>query len=166
MASEAASGASFVSRYGDRSGQIWQVNCTTDTASLPFHKRRQLLRFILTTTCNFDMASRYAAIALCSLTKEHTDRSPRNPYSSIHPRDPRSSSSLFDNYPGADTRSRPGSSHSPVRSGYGYGVSGGGSPYMNGGAQTGSGNFRPATPNSKYVQLVHVQACICHFFLA
>ncbi len=72
----------------------------------------------------------------------------RNPYSSIHPR----SSSLFDNYPGAaDARSRPKSSQPPVESGYSYRASGAGSPYMNGGAQTGVGGFRPATPNSKYV---------------
>ena len=76
---------------------------------------------------------------------------PRNPYSSIHPRDPRSSSSLFDNYPGADAKSRPASSDAPTKPGYGYGGNGAGSPYMNGGAQTNGGGFRPATPNSKYV---------------
>ncbi|KAF7504326.1 hypothetical protein GJ744_002446 [Endocarpon pusillum] len=71
----------------------------------------------------------------------------RNPYSGIHPR---SSSSLFDKYPGpADARSQPGGSHSLVKSGYGYGARAAGSPYMNGGAQSGSGGFRPATPNSK-----------------
>ncbi|KAL9109581.1 MAG: hypothetical protein Q9227_005761 [Pyrenula ochraceoflavens] len=78
--------------------------------------------------------------------------------------DPRSSSSLFENYPGnSDARNRPASG-SPARGYGGYSSSGGGiggpNPYsysngklgpgVNGGpSNSSSDGYRPATPNSK-----------------
>lgn len=78
--------------------------------------------------------------------------SSRFPHSTLHQRDPRPSSSLFDSYNSGE-RTRP-VSRSPGRIG-GYGgfsgsVNGGG---MNGGlGRPGvGGGYRAATPNSKYV---------------
>ena len=137
--------------YGDRGGQSGRLFCANDVAaSLRSQNKTPFL------PSAYVLSQRQHGIKVCSQylfgsRKTSLTNISRNPYSSIHPRDPRSSSSLFDNYPGADTRSRPASSESPARPGYGYGGSGVGSPYMNGGAQAGSGGFRPATPNSKYV---------------
>ncbi|KAL1985543.1 hypothetical protein VTN96DRAFT_7763 [Rasamsonia emersonii] len=74
----------------------------------------------------------------------------RFPHSSLHQRDPRASSSLFDSYSGSSTgRSRP-ASRSPGRVGGYGGYSGSISDgYMNGGLSTGSTGYRAATPNSK-----------------
>ena len=74
----------------------------------------------------------------------------RIPHSSLHPRDPRASSSLFDSYGGE--RSRP-PSKSP--GGYGGYQGVGNDGHMNGGvgpgAGAGAGGYRSATPNTKYV---------------
>jgi len=72
----------------------------------------------------------------------------RIPHSSLHQRDPRASSSLFDSYNGE--RSQP-PSRSPGSYGGYQGAGNGG--HMNGGGGpgpgAGAGSFRPATPNSK-----------------
>lgn len=70
----------------------------------------------------------------------------RIPHSSLHPRDPRASSSLFDSYSGE--RSRP-PSKSP--SGYGGYQGAGNGGHMNGGVGpgAGAGGYRSATPNTK-----------------
>jgi hypothetical protein len=72
----------------------------------------------------------------------------RIPHSSLHQRDPRASSSLFDSYNGE--RSQP-LGRSP--GGYGGYQGAGNGGHMNGGGgpSPGAGSFRPATPNSKYV---------------
>ncbi|EEH37588.1 v-SNARE [Paracoccidioides lutzii Pb01] len=66
-------------------------------------------------------------------------------HSSLHQRDPRASSSLFDSYGGSDSeRSRPQPGRSPGKIG-GYGFSG--SP--NGHVDRESASYRVATPNSR-----------------
>ncbi|KAI1931121.1 protein transport protein bet1 [Ophidiomyces ophidiicola] len=63
----------------------------------------------------------------------------RFPHSTLHQRDPRSSSSLFDSYSGGKERNRPGN-RSPAYAGGGYGLAGSSSGDIN-------GSFRSATPN-------------------
>ncbi|KAF7119190.1 hypothetical protein CNMCM5793_008934 [Aspergillus hiratsukae] len=71
--------------------------------------------------------------------------SSRFPRSSLHQRDPRASSSLFDSY-GGD--SRPASRSPASVGGYGYGgySASNADGYINGGS---TGGFRKATPNAK-----------------
>jgi blocked-early-in-transport protein 1 len=73
----------------------------------------------------------------------------RFPRSTLHQRDPRTSSSLFDSY-GGDSRP---ASKSPGRGpgpgpGYSYGAYPG-DGYMSGGSSTPGGGYRAATPNAK-----------------
>lgn len=76
----------------------------------------------------------------------------RFPHSSLHQRDPRASSSLFDSYNGGSTDRSRTASRSPGRVGGYGGYSGSISDgYMNGGMSSGSTGYRAATPNSKYV---------------
>ena len=76
----------------------------------------------------------------------------RFPHSTLHQRDPRATSSLFDSYSAGGNS--PSDSRSPGRpGGYGYG---GYSGTPNGSLGGGSSSFRTATPNSKYVFF-----CVC-----
>ncbi|WEW61815.1 protein transport protein bet1 [Emydomyces testavorans] len=62
-------------------------------------------------------------------------------HSTLHQRDPRSSSTLFDSYSGSKERNRP-NSRSPAYSGSGYGLAGSSNGHVDGG-------YRAATPNKK-----------------
>ncbi|KAL5360202.1 hypothetical protein BJX96DRAFT_175071 [Aspergillus floccosus] len=73
----------------------------------------------------------------------------RFPRSTLHQRDPRASSSLFDSY-GGDSRpasKSPGRANGPGP-GYSYGAYPG-NGYMSGGSSTPGGGYRAATPNAK-----------------
>ncbi|KAK2793613.1 protein transport protein bet1 [Onygenales sp. PD_10] len=71
----------------------------------------------------------------------------RFPHSSLHQRDPRASSSLFDSYGGGSSDRNRQPSRSPGRVG-GYGFSGSPNGHLD---AAGAGSYRAATPNSKYV---------------
>ncbi|KAK2739145.1 protein transport protein bet1 [Onygenales sp. PD_40] len=69
----------------------------------------------------------------------------RFPHSSLHQRDPRASSSLFDSYGGGSSDRNRQPSRSPGRVG-GYGFSGSPNGHLD---AAGAGSYRAATPNSK-----------------
>lgn len=70
-------------------------------------------------------------------------------HSTLHQRDPRASSSLFDSYGGGSSERARHGSRSPAGKVGGYGFSG--SPNGNPDRGASAGSYRVATPNSRYV---------------